>query len=108
MPGRVDDVEAVAVRGDGGVLGQERDAAFLFLVVAVHHALGEHGAFGERARLLEQAVDEGGLAMVDVGDDGDVAEAFDGHDGNGKGAPELGGQGATIKDRKSTRLNSSN
>src|SRR3546814_1248879 len=82
MPGRVDDVDAVALPGDGGVLGQDRDATFLFLVVAVHHALGEHGAFGERARLLEQAVDEGGLAMVDVGDDGDVAEAFDGHDGN--------------------------
>ena len=33
----------------------------------------------KRAGLLEQAVDEGGLAMVDVGDDGDVAEFFDGH-----------------------------
>src|SRR3546814_3521096 len=70
MPGRVDDVDAVALPGDGGVLGQDRDATFLFLVVAVHHALGEHGAFGERARLLEQAVDEGGLAMVDVGEIG--------------------------------------
>ena len=29
--------------------------------------------------LLEQLVDEGGLAVVDVGDDGDIAEAFDGH-----------------------------
>src|SRR3546814_10019392 len=45
MPGRVDDVDAVALPGDGGVLGQDRDATFLFLVVAVHHALGEHGAF---------------------------------------------------------------
>ena len=80
----VDDVDAVALPGDGGVLGQDRDATFLFLVVAVHHALGEHGAFGERARLLEQAVDEGGLAVVDVGDDGDVAEVFDGH---AEGAP---------------------
>src|SRR5690606_39348265 len=79
VSGRVDDVDAVALPGDGGVLGQDRDATFLFLVVAVHHALGEHGALGERAGLLEQAIDEGGLAVVDVGDDGDVAQAFDGH-----------------------------
>ena len=39
----------------------------------------------KRARLLEQLVDEGGLAMVDVGDDGDIAEVFDGH--GGEGAP---------------------
>ena len=38
----VDDVDAVcSLPGDGGVLGQDRDATFLFLVVAVHHALGE-------------------------------------------------------------------
>jgi hypothetical protein len=28
---------------------------------------------GERAGLVEELVDEGGLAVVDVGDDGDVA-----------------------------------
>src|SRR5690606_8591823 len=67
---------------------------------ASHRALGEHGAFGERARLLEQAVDEGGLAVVDVGDDGDVAEAFDGHDGNGQGAPELEGRARPSKWRE--------
>src|SRR5690606_8315809 len=100
VSGRVDDVDAVALPGDGGVLGQDRDATFLLLVVAVHHALGEHGAFGERARLLEQAVDEGGLAVVDVGDDGDVAEAFDGHDGNGQGAPELEGRARPSKWRE--------
>ena len=75
----VDDVDAVVLPGDGRVLGQDRDATFLFLVVAVHRALGQHGALRKRAGLLEQAVDESGLAMVDVGDDGDVAEAFNGH-----------------------------
>ena len=80
----VDDVDAVflAVRrlpADRGVLGKDRDATFLFQVVAVHHAFGGDRALAEGARLLEQLVDEGGLAMVDVGDDGDVAELFDGH-----------------------------
>ena len=89
VSGRVDDVDAVALPVDGGVLGQDRDATFLFLVVAVHHPLGGDHPFVEGARLLEQAVDQGGLAMVDVGDDGDVAEAFDRRGcGHAEGAPK--------------------
>src|SRR5690606_3413896 len=104
VPGGVDDVDAVVAPGDGGVLGQDGDAAFLLLIVAVHHALGEDGAFVQGARLLEQLVDEGGLAMVDVGDDGDIAQALDGHGfggrvsrtgcrGRGQGAGRVEGSG---------------
>ena len=80
----VDDVDAVFLAvgrlpADRGVLGKDRDAAFLFQVVAVHHPLGGDRALAEGAGLLEQLVDEGGFAVVDVGDDGDVAELFDGH-----------------------------
>ncbi|KAG1254850.1 hypothetical protein G6F65_016875 [Rhizopus arrhizus] len=95
VAGGVDDVEPVldagllVFPGDGGVLGQDGDAAFLFLVVAVHHALGEDGALGQGAGLLQQLVDQGGLAMVDVGDDGDVAKIFDGHTKGGQSAPDL-------------------
>src|SRR5690606_5940570 len=106
VPGGVDDVDAPYLArlrvgpADRGVLREDGDAAFLLDVVAVHHAIGDHGAFVQGAGLLEQLVDEGGLAVVDVGDDGDVAEAFDGHDGNGQGAPEPVEQGATIKWRE--------
>jgi hypothetical protein len=81
----VDDVDAVLGTvtlvgpADRGVLRENRDAAFLFDVVRVHHAVRHDLAVAERARLAQQAVDEGGLAMVDVGDDGDVAQLFDGH-----------------------------
>src|SRR5690606_10546376 len=103
VPGGIDDVDAVAVPVDGGVLGQDGDAAFLFLVVAVHHALAQLVAFAEGAGLLQQLVDEGGLAMVDVGDDGDIAQVFDGHvfwgresrtrlPGAGQGAEGWGGR----------------
>jgi hypothetical protein len=46
----------------------------LFDGVAVHHALGVGSCGGEGAGLLQELVDEGGLAVVDVGDDGDVAK----------------------------------
>src|SRR5690606_15348250 len=80
VAGGVEDVDAVAAPGDGGVLGQDGDAALLFLVVAVHDPLGQHGAFGKGAGLLQELVDKGGLAIVDVGDDGDIAQVRDGHD----------------------------
>src|SRR5690606_21245219 len=89
VPGGVDDVDAVldtgllVFPGDGSVLGQDRDATLLFLVIAVHHALGKHSALGQRVGVLEQAVNQSGLAVVDVSDDGDVAKVFDGHDEGG-------------------------
>ena len=44
----------------------------------VHHPVGDFLVSGERARLAQQGVDEGRLAMIDVGDDGDVAQVFTG------------------------------
>src|SRR5690606_33853980 len=82
VAGSVDDVDAVAAPVDRGVLGQDGDAALLFLIVGVHYALGQHGAFVQRPGVFQQAVDEGGLAVVDVGDDGDVAQVLDGHGRN--------------------------
>ena len=58
---------------DGGVLGQDGDAALALELVAVHRALGDALVGAERAALVQQRVDQRGLAVVDVGDDGDVA-----------------------------------
>ena len=58
---------------DGGVLRQNRDAALALELVAVHGALGHALVGAERAALVQHRVDKRGLAVVDVGDDGDVA-----------------------------------
>jgi len=79
VAGGVDDIDAVAVPVDRGILRQDGDAAFFFLIVAVHHPLGGDRTFAEGTRLLQQAIDESGLAVIDVGDDGDIAEVFNGH-----------------------------
>jgi hypothetical protein len=78
----VDDVDRQAVGCgragvvDRGVLGEDRDPLLALQVTGVHHpvadALGLVG--GEGARLTEHRVHEGGLAVVDVRDDRDVAE----------------------------------
>jgi hypothetical protein len=63
---------------DRGRLGENGDAALLFEVVGIHHAFGDALVLAEGARLLQQLVDERGLAVVDVGDDGDIAHGHAG------------------------------
>ena len=77
VAGRIDDVDADVLPGDGGRLGHDRDAALLLEIVGIHHAFGDALVFAEGAGLLEQAVDQRGLAMVDVRDDRDIAELHD-------------------------------
>ena len=74
VAGGIDDVDPGALVSDRTVLGEDGDAALFFDVVAVHHPLADLLVRGEGARLLEQAVDEGRLAVVNVGNDGDIAK----------------------------------
>ncbi|MCY1359859.1 hypothetical protein D9M69_464550 [compost metagenome] len=75
----VDDVDVRAFPGHGAVLGQDRDATFLFDRVVVHHRVDDLLVLGEGARLAQQLVDHGGLAMVHVGNDGDIADLLGTH-----------------------------
>ena len=74
VAGGVDDIDAHVLPHDRRRLGENGDAALAFEVVGVHHALGDALVLAEGARLLQQPVDERRLAVVDVGDDGDVAQ----------------------------------
>jgi hypothetical protein len=84
---RVDDVDAefgAAARvgpADRGVLRQDRDATLALQVVGIHDALAQVLALVQRVGLAQQLVDQRGLAVVDVGDDGDVAEVLEAHTG---------------------------
>src|SRR5580700_7185914 len=69
----VDDVDLLAFVVDGGVFGEDGDAALALQLVRVHDAVGDGFVSAEGAGLAEELIDEGGLAVVDVGDDGDVA-----------------------------------
>jgi len=58
---------------DGGVFGQDGDAALPFEIKGVHDALHHLLVGAEDAALVQHGIDQGGLAVVDVGDDADVA-----------------------------------
>ena len=81
VAGGVDDVDAGvagrAVPQHRGRLGQDGDAALALLVVGIHRPLGVRLIGAEHAGLSEELVDERGLAVVDVGDDGDVAKVHE-------------------------------
>jgi hypothetical protein len=78
---RVDDVELDVAVADRRVLGEDRDALLALEIHRVHDALIDVLVGAERSRLPEHGVDERRLAVVDVGDDRDVAQvlAGDGH-----------------------------
>ena len=59
---------------DGGVLGQDGDAPLTLQVVGVHDPLHRLLVLAVHAALLEHFVDEGGLAVVDVGDDRHISQ----------------------------------
>ena len=87
VAGRVDDVEADPGVVDGRLLGEDRDALLALEVARVHDPVDDRLVRAEGAGLAQHRVDEGGLAVVHVGDDGDVAEI--GADG-GRAAGEVG------------------
>ena len=66
------------VEADRRVLGEDGDALLPLEVHRVHDPLGDVLVGPEGARLPQQLVDEGGLAVVDVGDDGHVAQVVAG------------------------------
>ena len=47
-------------------------------IVGIHDPLLQLAMFGERARLAQQLVDQRGFAVIDMGDDRDVAQLRDG------------------------------
>ena len=78
VAGCIDDIDMHALVIHRAVLCQNGNATLLFQIVAVHDALGDMLVGGKCAGLAEQLVHHGGFAVVDVGDNGDIAD-FAGH-----------------------------
>ena len=73
---RVYDVDFYIAVLDGGVLGGNGDAPLPLQVVGVHDPIHHGLIFPVDTGLLQQLVHQGGLAVVHVGDDGDISQLF--------------------------------
>ena len=77
----LDDLALFVGPANARVLREDGDATLPLERVRVHDPVDHGFVLAERAGLAEHVVDERGLAMVDVGDDGDVAEPLVGGHG---------------------------
>ncbi len=75
VAGCVDDIDFYVVVKNGGIFCENGDAALAFEFVRVHDALDVVLVGAKRATLLQHGIDQRGLAVVDVGDDCDIANA---------------------------------
>ncbi len=84
VPGRVDQVEDVVLAVARMVvepdrLGLDGDAALALDIHGIEHLLApQHLAIREAAGALNEPVRKRRLAVIDVGDDGEIADIFDG------------------------------
>ena len=74
MSRSVDDVDLDALVPHGGVFGKDRDATLPLEVTRVHDPFRDPFVRSEGAALPQHGIHQGGLAVVDVGDDGEVSE----------------------------------
>jgi len=74
VSGGIDNVNQRIFVANCCIFRQDSNAPFPFEVVGVHHAVRNVLPFAEDAGLFEKRVHEGGFAVVDVGDDCDVAD----------------------------------
>jgi len=74
VSGRNRRYDAVVAPGDRRILRQDGDAALALQIIRVHDPLLQILAGVQRSGLPQQLIDESGLAVIDVRDDGDVAK----------------------------------
>ena len=74
MARRVDDVDAMTFPLHRSALGQNGDAALALQIVGVHGALVHMLIVADGAGLFQQLIDQRGLAVVDVSNNGDVTD----------------------------------
>ena len=68
----VNDVDPIAVPLESGVLRANGDSFFALEIHRIHHALLNLLIGAKRSRLAQQLIDQRGLAVIDVRNDGDV------------------------------------
>ena len=76
VSGSVDDVDLDVVIGNGGVLRQNGNPLFPFEIVAVEYGCLTHFSLivTKNMTLLQESINEGSFAVVDVSDDGDISD----------------------------------
>ena len=73
MARRIDDVDLDAFIDHARILGTNGDTSLAFLIHRIHDAFAHVVDLAMHMRLTEHGIDEGRFAVIDVRDDGDIA-----------------------------------
>ena len=71
---RINNINTRVLPGDGCWLGENGNAAFFFQVAGVHDAFIDRLVISEQAGLFHNRVNECGFAMVNMGNNGNIAQ----------------------------------
>ena len=84
MPGGIDNIDLGILIRNGGILGQDGDAAFPLNIIGIHDPFPNLLIGTEYAALLQQFIYQGRFAVIDMGDDCYVSDiiSFLNHFGN--------------------------
>src|SRR5690606_3494462 len=74
VTGGVDNVDVGAFVFNGTVLRQNGNTAFFLDIARVHDTFGDMFVVTERTCLSQQLIDQGGLPVVNVGNNGHIAQ----------------------------------
>ena len=75
VAGRIDNVDVHAVVFHGSILGKNGNAALFFQIIRVHDSFGQLLMCSKRPGLAKELVNQRGLAVVNVGNNGNVANS---------------------------------
>jgi len=78
VAGGIDELDRGAFELDRSRLRRDRDAAFPLEIVRVHYAFDDDLVLAKRTGKSQHGIDEGRLAVIDVGDDGEVSQIVSG------------------------------
>ena len=76
VAGGVDNIDFIIFEENAGMFRENGDPALFFLVIAVHDPFRDLFVVPKNVRLAQEAVQHGGFTVVDVGDDGNIADFF--------------------------------
>ena len=75
----IQNVDFYAIMHNSSIFGQNSDTTFTLQIVGVHNALFHMLVRTENAALLQHRIDQGGLAMVNVGNNGYITNIVSNH-----------------------------
>ena len=76
MARRIYDIDLDSFVMDCRILGQDGDSALSFDIVGIHHTLHDFLIFTKDAALPQKLVHQRGLAMVNMGNNGNIPDVF--------------------------------